>query len=131
MENMETYWAIANQTIAIINILIEGWLVYSFVKPFMKKKAYYAKAKEIFDKMALVNCTKCAYCMPCPFGLNIPEIFAAYNMTASHGMTAAKEAYAALETKADACRACHHCEKECPQHIKISEIMPKVAKIFA
>ena len=25
----------------------------------------YAKAKEIFDKMALVNCTKCAYCMPC------------------------------------------------------------------
>ena len=39
MENMETYWAIANQTIAIINILIEGWLVYSFVKPFMKKKA--------------------------------------------------------------------------------------------
>ena len=96
-----------------------------------EEKAYYAKAKEIFDKMALVNCTKCAYCMPCPFGLNIPEIFAAYNMTASHGMTAAKEAYAALETKADACRACHHCEKECPQHIKISEIMPKVAKVFA
>ena len=42
MENMETYWAIVNQTIAIINILIEGWLVYSFVKPFMKKKAYCA-----------------------------------------------------------------------------------------
>lgn len=41
MENMETYWAIANQTIAIINILIEGWLVYGFVKPFMKKKTYY------------------------------------------------------------------------------------------
>ena len=93
------------------------------------RKAY-AKAKEIFDKMALVNCTKCAYCMPCPFGLNIPELFAAYNMTASHGMTPANEAYAALSTKADACRACHHCEKECPQHIKISEIMPKVAKIF-
>ena len=41
MENMEAYWAIANQTIAIINILIEGWLVYGFVKPFMKKKTYY------------------------------------------------------------------------------------------
>ena len=41
MENMETYWAIANQTIAIINILIEGGLVYRFVKPFMKKKTYY------------------------------------------------------------------------------------------
>lgn len=92
--------------------------------------AVYAKAKEIFDRMALVNCTKCAYCMPCPFGLNIPELFAAYNMTASHGMTPAKEAYGALSTKADACRACRHCEKECPQHIKISEMMPKVAKAF-
>ena len=95
-----------------------------------EEREIYQKAKKIFDEMALVNCTKCAYCMPCPFGLNIPEIFAAYNMTASHGMAKAKEAYNALETKADACRACHHCEKECPQHIKISEIMPKAAKAF-
>ena len=95
-----------------------------------EEKAVYEKAKKIFDEMALVNCTKCAYCMPCPFGLNIPELFAAYNMTASHGMTPAKEAYEALSVKADACRACHHCEKECPQHIKISEMMPKVAQAF-
>lgn len=95
-----------------------------------EEREIYQKAKKIFDEMALVNCTKCAYCMPCPFGLNIPEIFAAYNMTASHGMAKAKEAYNALETKADACRACHHCEKECPQHIKISEMMPKAAKAF-
>ena len=40
MENIETYWAIANKTIAIINILIEGWLVYRFVKPFINRKAY-------------------------------------------------------------------------------------------
>ena len=40
MDNMETYWAIANQTIAIINIMIEGWLVYWFVKPFINRKAY-------------------------------------------------------------------------------------------
>ena len=39
--NMETYWAIANHTIAIINILVEGWLFYKFVQPFMKGKAYY------------------------------------------------------------------------------------------
>lgn len=95
-----------------------------------EEREIYQKAKKIFDEMALVNCTKCAYCMPCPFGLNIPEIFAAYNMTASHGMAKAKGAYNALETKADACRACHHCEKECPQHIKISEMMPKAAKAF-
>ena len=42
MNNMETYWAIANHTIAIINILVEGWLFYKFIQPFMKGKAYYA-----------------------------------------------------------------------------------------
>ena len=40
MNNMETYWAIANHTIAIINILVEGWLFYKFVQPFMKGNAY-------------------------------------------------------------------------------------------
>lgn len=89
------------------------------------------KAKTVFETMARVPCTKCAYCMPCPFGLEIPKIFEAYNQTAVRGVRGAKELYDALEKKADACRSCHHCEKECPQHIKISEVMPKVAEIFA
>ncbi len=41
MENIETYWQIANGVIAIINILVEGWLMYRFVKPFIKRKTYY------------------------------------------------------------------------------------------
>ncbi len=41
MDKIETYWAIANQTIAIINIFIEGWLVYRFVKPFINRKSYW------------------------------------------------------------------------------------------
>lgn len=41
MENIETYWQIANGVIAIINILVEGWLMYRFVKPFIKSKTYY------------------------------------------------------------------------------------------
>lgn len=41
MSNMETYWAIANRSVAIINILVEGWLVHRFVKPFMKQKTNY------------------------------------------------------------------------------------------
>jgi len=41
MDNIEFYWAIANHTIAIINIMAECWLFYRFVKPFMKEKAYY------------------------------------------------------------------------------------------
>ncbi len=87
-------------------------------------------AKVIYDTMALVSCTKCRYCMPCPFGLDIPAIFEAYNATASKGMKKAKEMYGAIETVADACKSCRKCEKVCPQHIKISEVMKKIVEVM-
>lgn len=95
-----------------------------------EEKEVYRKAKEIYDSMALVGCTGCRYCMPCPFGLDIPGIFTQYNRTAAHQEKEAKEAYEAMAVKADACRACHHCEKECPQMIKISEVMKDAAAAF-
>lgn len=50
--------------------------------------------------MALVNCTACRYCMPCPFGLDIPKTLAAWNMTAVDEDEADKF-YGELEVKAD------------------------------
>lgn len=90
----------------------------------------YRNAKSIFDRMALVGCTGCAYCMPCPAGLPIPDIFTAYNQTASHSMEQAKKSYGQLGMRAESCKHCHACEKECPQHIPISEMMSKVAEIM-
>ena len=95
-----------------------------------EEHAMYRKAKEVFDSMALVGCTGCRYCVPCPFGLEIPEIFSYYNMTAAHKESEAKVGYEALSIKADSCKTCHRCEKECPQMIKISQVMPEVAKVF-
>ncbi len=86
--------------------------------------------KEVYDTMALVPCTKCAYCMPCPFGLDIPKTFEAYNATASLGMGKAKEIYATLAKGADACKKCRKCEGVCPQSIKISSTMTKIAEMF-
>lgn len=86
--------------------------------------------KEIFDTMALVPCTKCAYCMPCPFGLDIPKTFEAYNATASLGMEKAKSIYSEIKTKADKCKKCKKCEKVCPQSIPISGTMTKIAEVF-
>lgn len=88
------------------------------------------QAKVIFDTMALVPCTKCAYCMPCPFGLDIPKTFEAYNTTASVSMEKATELYNEIATKANACRTCKACERECPQHINISELMPTIHEVF-
>ncbi len=88
------------------------------------------RTKEVFDKMALVPCTKCAYCMPCPFGLDIPKTFEAYNATASLGMDRAKSIYSEISKGPDQCKKCKKCEKVCPQNIKISSIMTKIAEIF-
>lgn len=89
-------------------------------------EAMLAGVKKLYDTMALVPCTKCRYCMPCPFGLDIPGIFEAYNKTAV-SMRKARELYSDIKVKADACRSCHRCEKACPQHIVISEKMKKAA----
>lgn len=40
MENVEIYWAIVSHSTVIINYLLEGWLIYRYVKPFVKNKPY-------------------------------------------------------------------------------------------
>ena len=93
--------------------------------------AMFRQAKTVYDTMALVPCTKCSYCMPCPFGVDIPGVFEAYNRTAVNK----KEAdglYAALDGhRADLCRSCRRCERNCPQHIAISDTMKVIPPVFA
>lgn len=95
------------------------------------EREMYERAKVVYDTMALVPCTKCQYCMPCPFGLDIPGIFEAYNSTAIRKMDEAKATYFAMDTLADSCTACKACEALCPQNIKVSEIMPVITGVFA
>ncbi|NLP33949.1 MAG: aldo/keto reductase [Clostridiales bacterium] len=94
-------------------------------------KEMFANAKKVFDTMAMVGCTKCRYCLPCPSGLPIPDIFEAYNQTASNGMEDAKKLYNSFEINAASCVQCRACEEECPQHIEISQVMQDVDAIFA
>ena len=89
-------------------------------------------AKEVYDSSILVPCTRCSYCMPCPFGLNIPAIYQAYNASSQSTMERAKALYAAAtpEISAIDCRKCKRCENVCPQHIASSQLMPKIAELF-
>ena len=79
-------------------------------------------------RLAELYCTGCNYCMPCPKGLNIPEIFKMMNYHRVSGLTDyAKKTYAAIGSgnlkfqNAAACVGCGQCEKKCPHHLHIRE----------
>lgn len=90
--------------------------------------------KQIFKSKVKVNCTGCAYCMPCPIGINIPMCFSAYNdHWVFDGADDAKFAYrlwATLGAFASKCVECGNCESHCPQGIKIRNELKKVVEVF-
>lgn len=89
------------------------------------------RAKAIREANMLVPCTGCAYCMPCPGGLEIPRIFRIYNSTASKTPRSdPRQAYESLSVKADSCLSCGNCEELCPQHIDIRQKLKDCAKHF-
>jgi len=89
-------------------------------------------AKELRSRMKN-DCTGCGYCMPCPFGIDIPGNFRIWNEEAMYGdFAAANDAYETMaEAAACHCQTCGKCETLCPQHIAIREDLKKVAKHFA
>lgn len=91
----------------------------------------------------LVKCTACNYCMPCPYGINIPGIFKFYNDNITAGTyvkSKEQEHYARARRKyllayneaiptvrqADHCIACRRCERECPQNIRIPDELRRI-----
>lgn len=91
------------------------------------------RAGDMFNKGANVRCTACGYCMPCPMGLKIPEIFKLYNLCASvyTWETGPKQKYANLDKHASDCIKCRKCENMCPQHLHISEIIQEADKALS
>lgn len=88
------------------------------------------EAKAAFDELTAVNCTGCEYCMPCPFGVEIPKVFAAYNNITTGGRRAVKEIMPDIEYIAERCQKCGACVKACPQHIDIPEKLHKIKNQF-
>ena len=83
-----------------------------------------------YRERALIPCTKCDYCLPCPNGVSIPRNFELYNDAVIHDdPTLPRFTYGRFLTeteRAGHCTACRECEEKCPQSILISEWMPKV-----
>lgn len=83
-----------------------------------------------------VPCTQCQYCMPCPYGIDIPSIFTHYNKCVNEGFINdnkedsqyAKDRRTYLISydraiprlrQADRCAGCGICAIKCPQQINI------------
>ena len=99
-------------------------------EPFTKEEfAAVAKAKDLFDARVQVPCTGCRYCMPCPFGVNIPRCFRVLNDSHIYNqMESGRKQYASMDGKAELCQKCGACMVECPQHIEIPTMLEKVTE---
>ena len=91
------------------------------------------QVKETYKKMVKIDCTGCAYCMPCETGVNIPAIFSMYNdlfvfKAATEVSAISYNKWLLPEQKASHCTECGECEEKCPQHIKIKDELKVVHK---
>ena len=94
-----------------------------------------AKAKAVISGSIAVACTSCRYCVEgCPKHIAIPEYFSLYNQQKQFGdRSNAKGYYPNYLTKygkAADCIGCKACERICPQHLPIAELMKDVSGVF-
>ena len=74
-----------------------------------------AKVRTMYQAQFRIPCTGCRYCTDgCPASIDIPEVFRAVKD---------KE-----EIPAFRCVACGQCEKICPQHLPIRELLQRIQK---
>jgi hypothetical protein len=91
---------------------------------------------ESYRRLMKVPCTGCQYCMPCPFGVDIPSSFGIYNDYCMFGdEQKSRAAYArrlmgglsGKRSDASLCKECKKCVERCPQHIAIPEQLKAVS----
>lgn len=90
--------------------------------------------QEVFNGLHLIPCTACRYCTDgCPQHIAIPDLFATMNSKKLYKDWNA-DYYYGIHTgpgrRASDCLKCGKCEKACPQHLPIRQLLEDVAKKF-
>ena len=99
-------------------------------------------AQKIFG-LENIPCNDCQYCMPCPYGIDIPAIFVHYNKCKNEGSLPytvgdkdyrkhrrqyliSLERVVPRDRQPDHCIQCGQCEPHCPQNIRIPRELRKI-----
>jgi predicted aldo/keto reductase-like oxidoreductase len=100
-------------------------------------------ASDIILHNRTINCTKCQYCMPCPYGIDIPEVFTHYNRSLNEGnfpddrqsddYKRARRAFlvgmdrnVSPVRQASRCINCRLCVSSCPQRLDIPAELQRI-----
>ena len=110
----------------------------------LSKRYLLMKIAEEVVELKYVPCTACNYCMPCPYGINIPGVFTHYNKCLNEDKMPAgnpdsdeyRKARRAFLVgydrsvpklrQASHCIACKQCVEHCPQRVDIPAEMYRI-----
>ena len=126
--------------------LKDNLLSYCPLKPLSEEERLYLH-KDVAERIVglqTIPCNDCKYCMPCPYGIDIPGIFVHYNKCKNEGTLPRMkmdEEYWKLRRnyligldravhkmrQADHCIGCGQCEPHCPQNIRIPRELHKIS----
>jgi hypothetical protein len=92
-----------------------------------------------YREVMKVGCTGCAYCQPCPSGVNIPECFSVLNALHTFGQTQIAPFMYVVRMGglltgqpgyASQCSHCRDCVEKCPQELDIPNLLEQVVTEF-
>lgn len=96
------------------------------------------RAAQALLKMNTIPCNNCQYCMPCPYGLDIPAILTFVNTVRTAKTPLSKKEILKLYAKAvpeelrraDHCTSCRRCVPHCPQSIDIPKELSVIDRMI-
>lgn len=71
-------------------------------------------------------CRRCEYCLPCPEGIRIPQVFILEGYVTRYNLAEwAQGRYAAMDSNAATCAECGLCESRCPYQLPIRDMLKR------